>query len=130
MEVVCASSEVNGAREAPLVRLMVVPVKVWVARSTRVVEAYAFVDEGSTSTLCTTGLQKALSLSEARVECSLSTMRNLNLATAFHCLCWVISMPSVLAIFEIPDLRQNIPTRSDVKKHPHLNRLFSTFVWF
>ena len=59
VEIVCASSGVSDAREAPSVRLKVVPVKICGARSKRVVEPYAFLDEGSISMLCTYEVAKS-----------------------------------------------------------------------
>ena len=58
------------------VRLRVVPVKVW-GQGKRLIETYAFLDEGSDTTLCTEQLLDKLQVKGQRVQYSLATVNGM-----------------------------------------------------
>jgi len=124
---VCASSGVKGQNVTP-VRLKVVPVRVWGRSPSLTIDTYAFLDEGSTTSLCTIELMKALRLQGTRMECSLTTVNgseskigyNVSLSVCGYTEGHEISMSNVLAIPELPGLSSNIPTMSDVAMYQHL----------
>ena len=81
-----ASNELNASGKVEMaskiqnrhVRLRVVPVKVW-GQGKRLIETYAFLDEGSNTTLCTEQLLDKLQVKGQRVQSSLATVNGMEI---------------------------------------------------
>ena len=110
------------------VRLKVLPVSVWHPGSDRIVSTYAFLDEGSNSTLCTESLIKRLGITGQRVKYAMSTVGNTSerwgkrTSLSFKGIneCDQVNVSNVLAVSSLPDLRHSVPSREDAKRYSYL----------
>ncbi|XP_051776177.1 uncharacterized protein LOC127526093 [Erpetoichthys calabaricus] len=120
--------------------LQVVPVKVKSKKGERYVETYAFIDQGSTVTICTERLQKQLNLQGRRTQVFLKTMNNYDddskVVTQSSVLsdlqvCGVnddeyIDLPKVFT--QVPVDRENIPLQEDIDKWAYLKEVRLTHI--
>ena len=117
---------VTGAGD---VTLAVIPVKVHVRGSLKMVETYAFLDPGSNVSFCSTRLMNQLNCEGKRRKLTLNTMgekytmythevKNLQVCDLNQE--YTISLPVMYTKDELPVPRQHIPTSEDLKRWPHL----------
>jgi len=116
-----ASGNVNNAQRSQ-VRLRVIPVKVWGSKK-GMVKTYAFLDEGSDTTLCTERLLDKLKQKGQPVKMSIATVngiedqagRKVSLSVQGVKESAVISLPNVISVSTLPNFRSSIPTSGDCK---------------
>ena len=109
------------------VRLRVVPVRVW-GDGKRLVNTYAFLDEGSDTTLCTDGLIDKLKVRGESVRISLATVngtetqvaRRVSLSAQGFDEVAIIHLPNVISVPSLPGLRSSIPTGRDLDLYPEM----------
>ena len=109
------------------VRLRVVPVRVW-GDGKRLVDTYAFLDEGSDTTLCTDGLIDKLKVRGESVRISLATVngtetqvaRRISLSAQGFDEVAIIHLPNVISVPSLPGLRSSIPTGRDLDLYPEM----------
>ena len=109
------------------VRLRVVPVRVW-GDGKRLVDTYAFLDEGSDTTLCTDGLIDKLKVRGESVRISLATVngtetqvaRRVSLSAQGFDEVATIHLPNVISVPSLPGLRSSIPTGRDLDLYPEM----------
>ena len=109
------------------VRLRVVPVRVW-GDGKRLVDTYAFLDEGSDTTLCTDGLIDKLKVRGESVRISLATVngtetqvaRRVSLSAQGFDEVAIIHLPNVISVPSLPGLRSSIPTGRDLDLYPEM----------
>ena len=118
----------NSALSHRKVWLKVVPVHVWGPDRSRCITTYGFLDEGSDTTLCSQDLVDTLNLKGKKVTFSLSTLHGTNEQKGCSVDIVVkgvneskeLFLREVIAVSDLPDLDDNIPTRNDVKHYPEL----------
>ncbi|XP_071958625.1 uncharacterized protein [Antedon mediterranea] len=109
--------------------LAAVPVRVKAPGSAKLVETYAFLDSGSNTTFCTTGLLKQLGISSNTVDLSLTTMNGVN--RPIQCELTKLEildlnhghsvlLPNVYSVQTLPISTDTIATPDDINKWPHL----------
>ena len=104
------------------VRLKVIPVKVWSSSNRKCESVYAFLDEGSDTTLCSKALLNRLGAKGKAVHFSLSTVsgtdhkhgHDVKLFIQGYNEATVIELPSVLSVPCLPDLKSSIPSGQDL----------------
>ena len=109
------------------VRLRVVPVRVW-GDGKRLVDTYAFLDEGSDTTLCTDGLIDKLKVRGESVRIFLATVngtetqvaRRVSLSAQGFDEVAIIHLPNVISVPSLPGLRSSIPTGRDLDLYPEM----------
>ena len=102
------------------VRLKVVPVKVWGSHGKQI-ETYAFLDEGSDSSLCSERLRKQLQIQGQSVKYSLSTIKGtdsyaghrINLSVQGLNETAVIKLSGCLSVPSLPRLQRSISSSGD-----------------
>ncbi|XP_019750034.1 uncharacterized protein LOC109530618 [Hippocampus comes] len=118
----------TGAGEAACA-LSIVPVKVRCLRSNRTVEAYAFLDPGSTGTFCTEELMRNLMTTGKKTNILLRTMGKEGIVSTNVVMGLEVSavdednfikLPKVFTQSKIPFRKENIPQQSDVDRWPYL----------
>lgn len=77
----------TGAREPDCI-LPIVPVRVKMKKSNRMIETYAFLDAGSTGTFCMEALLRDLKVSGKRTDILLKTMKKKKLLVPAWSLVW------------------------------------------
>ena len=123
-----ASNELNALEKVNMaskiqnrhVRLRVVSVKVW-GQDKRLIETYAFLDEGSDTTLCTEQLLDKLQVKGQRVQYSLATVNGMEVRAGRQAdlniqrvgAQAVIQLPNVISVPALPELHSSIPNRKD-----------------
>lgn len=137
-EVTCAFVEVEhgsrivtGAGNGETI-LPIVPVKIKSKRSNRVMQVYAFLDQGSTATFCTNEVMHHLNLKGRKTEILLTIMGSEKKVSS-HVLsdlevCGLeeenyIDLPQVFTQPSIPVKRVNIPSQKDVDQWPYLQEV-------
>ena len=118
----------NSALSHRKVWLKVVPVHVWGPDRSRCITTYGFLDEGSDTTLCSQDLVDTLNLKGKKVMFSLSTLHGTNEQKGCSVDIVVkgvneskeLFLREVIAVSDLPDLEDSIPTRNDVKHYPEL----------
>ncbi len=65
---------INGHVACSEVVIPIVPLRVWNAQRTRMVDTYALLDSGSTGTFCTEHLARQLNATRKKCELTLSTI--------------------------------------------------------
>ncbi|XP_078486365.1 uncharacterized protein LOC144744882 [Ciona intestinalis] len=113
------------------VRLKVVPVFVWGEDKAHPHRTYAFLDEGSDSTYCTTSLMRRLGLRGSPVpldvKClfgggrELSRLVSLSIRGIYEDS--DVFIPSVFAVSQLPSLESSIPCNDVVDRYEHLKGL-------
>ncbi len=122
------TSGLTGAGEQDF-KLAIVPVKVKSKRGQKIVETYAFLDQGSSASFCTMGLMDRLNLSGRKTKILLRTMGQERIVDS--CIVsdlevagldsdWYCEMPDIFTQREMPVNRSNIPRQEDLHKWPHL----------
>ncbi|XP_077971393.1 uncharacterized protein LOC120335312 [Styela clava] len=112
------------------VRLKVVPVEVTSNGASDAVCTYAFLDEGSTRSLCSHNLLAKLGIEGKPEDCMLATANGSKLHSGKTVSLKVkgcdservVDIPNVLAI-NLPNLESSIPTANVLQKYPHLGDL-------
>ena len=115
----------------PKVWLKVVPVEVWHENGRKMIKTYAFLDEGSTSTLCSQSLARHIGIHGREENMVISTVNGqqrrkviqLDLNVKGVNETRTLSMKGVLAVRSLPQLTSNIPSSEDVQRLPHLQGL-------
>ena len=111
--------------DSTVVRLKVVPVRVWGAGRRRHADVCAFLDERSDTSLCTEDFIKLLGLKGKPTQFSLSTMNGTEQQSGRQVsLCVqglnedaVVYLSNVLSVAHLPDLGASIPSCRDSKIH-------------
>ena len=119
------TSSFAQTKDSTAVRLKVVPVRVWGAGRRRHADVYAFLDEGSDTSLCTEDLIKLLGLKGKPTQFSLSTMSGTEqqsgrqVSLCVQCLNEdaVVNLSNVLSVTRLPDLSASIPSCRDNEIH-------------
>ena len=104
------------------VRLKVIPVKVWSSSNRKCESVYAFLDEGSDTTLCSKALLNRLGAKGKAVHFSLCTIsctdhkhgHDVKLFIQGYNEATVIELPSVLSVPCLPDLKSSISSGQDL----------------
>lgn len=108
--------------------LAIVPVRVKVAKGSRYIQTYAFLDPGSTATFCTENLMNLLNVKGT--EILLRTMGQEKPAGTYEVRglevgdlegCTYLDLPKVYTQSKIPVSKENIITEADLKKWPYLS---------
>ena len=126
---ICASGKANCS-ESGKVWLKVVPVTVWGPSCRKRVTTYAFLDEGSDTTLCSQRLVDQLRLQGTKVSFSLASINGVEEQNGVKVdlnMCGIrgtdiLSLRDVVAVSTLPDLTDNIPDKEDVGRFPNLLR--------
>ena len=130
MQASSRSNFVKGIASAG-VKLKVIPVKVFGPGNRSHISTYAFLDEGSDTTLCTMDLMNALHLKRQPVEYSISTIAGVAKQRGYKVSLNIrgfgnlpsLEIQDVIAIPSLPDLQDSIPSNQDVKRYKHLEGL-------
>lgn len=110
--------------------LSVVPVKVKLEKGTKVVETYAFLDPGSSTTFCIEALMMQLNANGQKVEILLRTMGQEKPVNSYKLSGLEVAalkenvylkLPDVYTQKTIPVTKENIPKEEDLRKWPYLN---------
>ena len=109
----------------------VVPVKVWVDSTTKAVQTYAFIDEGSSINICSKGLVTKLGLPIRNGKMALVTANavtihtekvdNLTIQGLFEASAF--QLQETLVMDEVVDVSASIPTNDLAKSYQHLQNL-------
>lgn len=102
---------------------------VWRANN-RTVITHAFLDNGSSATICTESLVRKLGVEGTKVKISLSTLEKKNSPVESYLIRDLVvsdldesdfvSLPALYTRPEIPVCEEDIPTQEDVDQWPHL----------
>ncbi|KAL3979219.1 Rab5 GDP/GTP exchange factor [Sarotherodon galilaeus] len=125
------TSGLTGAGEQDC-KLAIVPVKVKSKRGQRIVETYAFLDQGSSASFCTVGLIDKLNIAGRRTKILLRTMGQEKMVDSFivpelevagldsdmYC-----DMPNLFTQHKMPVDLGNIPNQQDLDDWPHLKHV-------
>ncbi|KAL4009002.1 hypothetical protein ACER0C_002854 [Sarotherodon galilaeus] len=125
------TSGLTGAGEQDC-KLAIVPVKVKSKRGQRIVETYAFLDQGSSASFCTVGLMDKLNIAGRRTKILLRTMGQEKVVDSFivpelevagldsdmYC-----DMPNLFTQHKMPVDLGNIPNQQDLDDWPHLKHV-------
>lgn len=110
--------------------MAIIPIKVKIKNSTKVVETYAFLDPGSSVSFCTDRLIEQIGGSGPQMKVTLDTMGTphvmlTRLVTGIEIYDLdsnhKIDMPRVYTKREMPVTYSHIPTQRDLDRWPHLN---------
>ena len=118
-----------GSKECSL---SVLPVKVRLNKSTKVIETYAFLDPGSSATFCTESLMTQLNAPGQKMDILLKTMGQEKYVSS-HKISGLevaalndnkfLRLPDVYTQKSIPVTKDNIPKEEDLKKWPYLQEV-------
>ena len=110
---------------------------VWRANN-RTVITHAFLDNGSSATICTESLVRKLGVEGTKVKTSLSTLEKKNSRVESYLIRDLVvsdreendfvSLPALYTRPEIPVCEKDIPTQEDVDQWPHLGGVFISHV--
>ncbi|KAL4008191.1 hypothetical protein ACER0C_002043 [Sarotherodon galilaeus] len=112
--------------------LSIVPVWVKLKKGNKLIETYAFMDNGSQATFCSEKLMRQLGVEGKKTKFMLRTMGQEKLVTSYHLsgleVCGLnentyIDLPDIYTHADIPVSRENIPTQDDLKGWPHLRQI-------
>ncbi len=105
--------------------LAIVPVKIKLEKGTKIVQTYAFLDEGSSATFCTEALMHQLNANGKKMDILLKTMGQ-NKPVSSHKISGLevaalksdtfIKLPDVYTHKSIPITKENIPKEEDIRK--------------
>ena len=106
---------------------------VWRANN-RTVITHAFLDNGSSATICTESLVRKLGVEGTKVKISLSTLEKKNSRVESYLIRDLVvsdldendfvSLPALYTRPEIPVCEEDIPTQEHVDQWPHLGGVF------
>ena len=106
---------------------------VWRANN-RTVITHAFLDNGSSATICTESLVRKLGVEGTKVKTSLSTLEKKNSRVECYLILNLVvsdleendffSLPALYTRPEIQVCEEDIPTQEDVGQWPHLGGVF------
>ena len=106
---------------------------VWRANN-RTLITHAFLDNGSSATICTESLVRKLGVEGTKVKISLSTLEKKNSPVESYLIRDLVvsdldesdfvSLPALYTRPEIPVCEEDIPTQEDVDQWPHLGGVF------
>ncbi|KAK7944331.1 hypothetical protein WMY93_000059 [Mugilogobius chulae] len=125
------SSGLTGAGDQDC-KLPIVPVQVKSKKGTKIVTTYAFLDQGSTAVFCTDSLMNKLNLTGRKGNILLRTMGqerivSSNMVTGLEVAALdgeeFIELPKAYTQVSMPVYIENIPTKGDIKKWPHLKHV-------
>ena len=125
LEAQCAAVETGSSR----VSLQIVPVRVRGEEGGPEIETYAFLDNGSDTTLCLSSLAESLGVSGKPVHFSLTSINAENIPksgyeVAFDVLALDGDVPIVLdkvwTVDRLPISKRSVPSDEDVSQWPHL----------
>ena len=127
----CVSVPATSHSVSKIVRLMVVPVRVYGNNENHFVDTYAFLDGGSNISLCTKRLMNRLNLKGVETTEKIIGMTGSKIEKGFVVPLNIkglsektlISVPSVMAIDELPNLSSSIPTDKTASQYDHLKGL-------
>ncbi|KAK3745210.1 hypothetical protein QZH41_004249 [Actinostola sp. cb2023] len=117
--------------------LAIVPVKVKAPGKSRVIETYAFLDNGSNTTFCTEELMQKLGIKGRKTNLSLTTVQSKNAAVECRLLNLEvfdlkqenqIDLPNVYSMHKLPVSSADIATRQDIDRWPHLKGIELTAI--
>ena len=125
------TSGLTGAGEQDC-KLSIVPVKVKSKKGHKIVETYAFLDQGSSASFCTTSLMNRLGITGRGTRILLRTMGQENivrscivpdleiagLGSGLYC-----DLPDVFTQQKMPVSKRNIPQQQDLIRWPHLHEV-------
>ena len=113
-------------------KLAIIPVKVKMKKSEKVIHTYAFMDPGSSATFCTESLLRQLQTTGSRTNILLRTMNQEKVVKT----CMVsgmeisgiesndyLELPEVYSQSSIPVKEENIPNQKDVDQWPYLHEV-------
>ena len=112
--------------------LAIVPVQVKVDKGTKIIQTYAFLDQGSSATFCSEELARKLHAPGNKTEIVLKTMlqektmssyRISGLEVAALNSNTFLKLPDVYTQKAIPVTRDNIPKEEDIRKWTYLNEV-------
>ncbi|KAJ8349111.1 hypothetical protein SKAU_G00277000 [Synaphobranchus kaupii] len=112
--------------------LAIVPVQVKVAKGSKSVLTYAFLDPGSSATFCTENIMNKLNAKGRRTQILLRTLGQEGTVKSYELKGLEISnidgeghieLPEVYTQVKIPVSKQNLLTQSDLKKWPYLGEI-------
>lgn len=110
--------------------LAIVPVCVKSKKGSKVIETYAFMDNGSQATFCAEKLTRQLGIEGKKTQILLRTMGQEKLKPSNHLsgleVCGVkeniyIDLPEIYSHRDIPVSKENIPEQDDLKRWPQLH---------
>ena len=114
---------------SPVIGLAIVPVKVKAVGSDRIVETYAFLDDGSNTSFCSEDLMKRLNVKGKKTTLSLTTMEKTNSKTESSVVSLELSnlngehpvvVETVFSTTNLPVSNKNLATQEDVDRWIHL----------
>lgn len=117
--------------------LSILPVQIKHAKGNKVVQTYAFLDPGSTATLCTEKLMNELNIQGQRTGILLKTMGQEKPVSSYRVTGLEVGslqddtfmkLPEVYTHSEIPVTKENIPTQDDIMEWPYLSEVQLTTV--
>lgn len=126
------TSGLTGAGEQGF-KLFIVPIKLKSKSGQRIVEAYAFLDQGSSASFCTMGLMDRLNLSRKKTRILLHTMGQERIVDSCNVSDlevagidsdWYCEMPDIFTQCRMPVNRSNIPQQEDLHKWLHLKHVY------
>ena len=110
--------------------LAIVPVRIKVAKGSRYIQTYAFLDPGSTATFCTENLMNQLKVNGRKTEILLRTMGQEKPARTYEVRglevgdlegCTYLDLPKVYTQSKIPVSKENIITQADLERRSSLS---------
>lgn len=113
--------------------LSIVPVKVKSTKGNNVIQTYVFLDPGSSATFCSEELMERLSITGKITHFLLKTMGQEKVVPAYSVHGLEVSgleennfylLPEVLTQKKMPVTTDNIATAADVKRWPHLSKVY------
>ena len=125
-----SAGDVTGARRD--CALAIVPVRVEVAKGSRYIQTYAFLDPGSTAAFCTENLMNLLNAKGRKTQILLRTMGQEKPAGTYEVRaleegdlegCMYLDLPNVYRQSKITVSKENIITEADLKKWPYLSSI-------
>ena len=113
--------------------MAIIPVKVRLSGSTRVLKTYAFLDPGSNVSFCSENLRRSLGAQGRRLKLNMETMGMAQTIYTYelHGLALMdlqenncIYLPAVYSKQNIPVSNSHIPTMKDLQRWPHLKDIY------
>ena len=124
------ASTTSCSKNTSMTGLAVVPVKVRAKGGNKMVETYAFLDNGTNTTFCTERLINQLGLEGTKTTLSLTTLETANSITDCSIVNLeildmneenLVALPKVFSRPNLPITRDSVPDQSDVNRWSHLN---------
>lgn len=112
--------------------LAIVPVHIKLKKSSKIIDTYAFLDNGSEATFCSEKLMRQLGIEGRKTQILLRTMGQKKLEQSYIVSGLEVSgvkenvyidLPDTYTHKDIPVSRESIPMQTDLEKWPHLHRV-------